>query len=373
MGLRDKLSDIKKSLEEKMSYTVPEKRLHEKQEIKKSVEALFTWKQYQEMMGCSDDSKKEYLGYPTKEEYEENIKRIREKELHSDRFQKAKKFVRSFSYRMNLDLEKKFFKIVGTYGLDDDLINKTYNEKRIRNAKRYDKLKLFMNSLTKEQISSDLYLTAASKFMETSLIDCPMIIENLRKQIDDLEISDRNRRFEINIDIPKERLDIFPTTILETVSIPYYRPQDYKRSYVDILDEYNKHIYEEYNEYVRVINKIAEDIYHLQMWNLLSTYPEQIDNYYFSILNNSCEHQFRTAYSVKKCRESNIENRSKLEQLVEEKIDRPTYNLNLNINDIPMDEEICITIVQANEQTGIDNDGPTLTLRRNKINKDNLL
>ena len=371
MGLRDKWSDIKKSVEEKMSYTVPEKRLHEKPGIKKSVEALFTWKKYQEMMGCSDDSKKEYLGYPTKQEYEENIKRIREKELHSDRFQKTKKFVRSFSYRMNLELEKKFFKIVGTYGLDDDLINKSYNEKRIRKAKRYDKLKQFMNSLTEEQISSDLYLTAASKFMETSLIDCPMIIENLRKQIDDLGISDRYRLFEINIDIPKERLDIFPMTILETVSVPYYRPQDYKRSYVDILDEYNKHIYEEYNEYVRVINKIAEDIYHLQLWNFLSTYPEQINTSSFII--NQYQHEFCTTFYVKKCRESNIENRSKLEQLVGEKINRSTYNLNLTIDDIPLDEEICITIGQANEQLDLDNDGPTLILRRNKINKDNLL
>ena len=130
-----------------------------------------------------DTNKVEYSKYPTKEEYYKNVKQINEKELHSDRFKTIKELVSSFSERKNLELEKHFFKIVGTYGLEDKLINKSYDNKRISKAKRYSKLKQYMNSLTPRQISSDLYLTAAAKFMETSLIDCKIIIENLRKQI----------------------------------------------------------------------------------------------------------------------------------------------------------------------------------------------
>ena len=285
--------------------------------------------------------------YPTKEQYDENVKRIHEEELHSELFKRTKEFISSLSKRKNIELEKKLFKIVGTYGLEDNLVNKSYNEKRIHKAKRYDKLKQFMNSLTPEQILSDIYLTSVSKFIETSLIDCSMIIENLRKKVKNLDISDKNRRFEIYMDIPKERVVIFPITICETISIPYYRPQDYKRSYVDLLDENNKHIYKKYNEYVRVTNKLVEDIYQLQMWNLLSCYPEQIANYSF-IIDNEYKHEFRTTFLVKKCRESNIENKSKLE---------PT-----KMDDIPVNED---------EQLSLD-DGPKLILKMNNSNKKRL-
>jgi virulence-associated protein VapD len=248
-------------------------------------------------------AKKEYPGYPTKEEFENNIKQINEKELKSDRFKRTKEFISLLNERENLKLEERLFQIVGTYGLEDNLINKGYDEKKNSKAKRYNELKKFMNSLTPEQIQANVYLKATAEFMETSIIDCKIIIENLLKQIKDLEISDKNRRFEIVIDIPKERLNLLPISICELTQIPYYRPQDYRNKYVYLLDEYNRSIYEEYNRYVRKINKIAEDVYHLQMWNILSIYPEQINNYYFSIHNNEHEHQFRTAYYVKKCRE----------------------------------------------------------------------
>lgn len=278
-------------------------------------------------------TKSEYSEYPTKEEYEENIRQINEKELQSNRFKMTKEFVFLLSKRENLEFEKKLFKIIGTYGLEDDLINKGYDEKKISKTKRYNELKNFMNSLTPQQIHSNLYLTATAEFMETSIIDCKTIIEHLQRQIRDLGISDKNRRFEINIDIPKERLESLPISICEQTSIPYYRPQDYRNEYVYLLDEYNRHIYEEYNKYVRKIEKLAEDIYHLQMWNLLSAYPEQINNYYFSIYNNKYEHQFRTAYFVKKCRKSCNEEKSESYQLIEE-----TKNNISRIVGLPFDE-----------------------------------
>ena len=120
----------------------------------------------------------------------------------------------------NKKLEKKLFKIIGTYGLEDHLINISLDEKRINKIKRYNELKNFINSLTQDQINSNLCLRAVSMFMETS--------------IEDLELSDENQRLELNINIPTKRLKLLPTSISEQVGIPYYKPQDYKIEYINV-------------------------------------------------------------------------------------------------------------------------------------------
>ena len=338
--------------------------------------------------------------YPTKKEFEEHKRQIQRNELDSDRFKKVKIFVNDYYKKENKELEKKLFKIIGTYGLEDNLINKSFDEKKINKIKRYNKLKKFMNSLTEDQINSNLYLRAVSMFMETSIEDCEFIIRRLKEKIEDLELSDENQRLELNINIPTKRLKLLPTSISEQVGIPYYRPQDYKTEYINVLDVENAYIYSEYNRYVRNINKLATDIYHLQMWNLLSAYPEQIYNYYFSILNNDFEHEFRTAYFVKKCREKNDdktenkqyqlsekakENISRtiglpfdeivnmdfedLEKYIEQRIgEKPTYDLRLRIEGIPIDEELIITIEQVDKELDKTTNGPKLVLKRKNNN-----
>lgn len=338
--------------------------------------------------------------YPTKKEFEEHKRQIQRNELDSDRFKKVKIFVNDYYKRENKELEKKLFKIIGTYGLEDNLINKSFDEKKINKIKRYNKLKKFMNSLTEDQINSNLYLQAVSMFMETSIEDCEFIIRRLKEKIEDLELSDENQRLELNINIPTKRLKLLPTSISEQVGIPYYRPQDYKTEYINVLDVENAYIYSEYNRYVRNINKLATDIYHLQMWNLLSAYPEQIYNYYFSILNNDFEHEFRTAYFVKKCREKNDdktenkqyqlsekakENISRtiglpfdeivnmdfedLEKYIEQRIgEKPTYDLRLRIEGIPIDEKHIITIEQVDKELDKTTNGPKLVLKRKNNN-----
>lgn len=352
-----------------------------------------------------DKFRKKDNDYPTKEEFEERKRQIQQNELESDRFKNIEKFLNEYRKRKNRELEKKLFKIVGTYGLEDHLINKSFDEKRIYKIKRYNELKKFMNSLTQNQINSNLYLKAVATFMETSVEDCNLIIKQLKEQISNLELSDKNQRLELNINIPKERLELLPTTIREQVGIPYYRPQAYKIAYVNVLDAENSHKYAEYNTYVRNTDKLATDIYHLQMWNLLSAYPEQIYNYYFSITNNDYEHEFRTAYFVKKCREKNKnvvesenetyqlseqtkENISRviglpfdeivnmdfedLEQHIEQKIGKkPTYDLRMRIDGIPMDEEHIITIEQVDKEFDKTTSGPRLVLKRKNNNDRN--
>lgn len=247
-----------------------------------------------------DEFVDESIKYPSKDEYEKEKKRIIQSELNSDRFKRIKEFLNSYNKRKNLKLESCLFGIVGTYGLEDYLINKSFEERKIDKIKRFDKLKKFINSLSEEEIESNIYLKKASEFMTTSIEDCSLIVEELKLKINKLELSDSNQRLELNINIPDERLEALPIRVREYVGIPYYVPSRYKIKYVNVLDNKNAYIYSEYNEYVNKINKLVTDIYALQMWNLLSYYKEEINNYYFVILNNEFEHEFRTAYFVKK-------------------------------------------------------------------------
>ena len=155
-----------------------------------------------------------------------------------------------------------------------------------------------MDSLSDEEINSNLYFKAVKQFMETSEIDCVNIITQLNKKIDELEETDRVQSLELNLNIPNERLELLPVTIKEQVGIPYCKPEVYKTEYIDILDTKHIRIYYTYNSYVRKINKLASDIYHLQMWALLSSQKLQIENYHFSILNNDYENEFRMLFFV---------------------------------------------------------------------------
>lgn len=249
----------------------------------------------------------------TKEEFEKCKKLIQSNELESDRFKKIKEFLNNYHKRENIKLETKLFKIVGTYGLDDNLINKSIDYKIAHKIKRLNKLKHFMSSLTEEQINSNLYLQATSVFMKTSIVDCEFIIRQLKEKIEDLELFDKNQRLGLSVNIPTGRLKLLPTTIDEQVEIPYY-----KTKYVNVLDDENIHMYSEYNTYARNIGKLATDIYHLQMIKLLSTYPEKIYNYQFYILNNNNNHVFKTTYYINKCSDNDVE-KNKLYQLIKKR------------------------------------------------------
>ena len=72
--------------------------------------------------------------------------------------------------------EEELFKIIGTYGLDDHLINQDYENRKKFKINQYNKLKQFMNLLNDEEINSNMYLKAVKQFMEISEIDCLNII-----------------------------------------------------------------------------------------------------------------------------------------------------------------------------------------------------
>lgn len=307
--------------------------------IKKNFNLCKNNKAMKNLKTFNNDSKniEEGSRYPTEQEYEENVNNIRRNELQSERFIKTKEFIHNYNRRGNLELEKELFEIVGTYGLEKELFGKEYEYIKANKEKRYSKLIEFLLSLTADEIASNIYLNSALKILESSTDDCKTIINQLESKISSLDLSDEWKRIEITIDIPKEKYSLFPERISEEASTPYFRPHVYKVSYVKRLDENNQYVYKEYNDYVYKMDKLSEDIYDLQIWNLLSKLSVDIKSSHFSIWNNSFEHKFNVSFIVRKSKQNIVEN-SKIN--VEKNSDgKPTCNLRLIIDGIPIDEE----------------------------------
>lgn len=235
----------------------------------------------------------------TKDEFEQKVRKIQSNELSSEKFKLISNLMEKYYSRENIKLEDKLFGIVGNYIVEDNLFNKKINEKKLDRAKRFGELNKFINSLSQEQIESNLYLQMAVKLLKTSETDCKYVIKLLRNEIDLCQINKIIKTITIDINIPQATCDLLPLRVSEQVGISYYNPEKYNVYFADVLDEKNKHIYTEYNRYVSKIDKLASDIYLLQMWNLLSVYPEEIDNYYFQFLNSSVEHKILTGFFVK--------------------------------------------------------------------------
>ena len=113
-------------------------------------------------------------------------------------------------------------------------------------------------------------------------------------------IKDEKRIINYEVDIPEERLDIFHETISLEKPISYYKPQDYKIDYVQILNDENIEYYRIYNKIVNIVKKICEDIYMLQLWNSLSKYNDQVALSHFSSRINSSEKIFSLSFHLVK-------------------------------------------------------------------------
>lgn len=220
--------------------------------------------------------------YPTKEEYEKNIQEIQEKELESDRYKEIYSFLeKNYWNRQNIKLEEALFKIVGTYGIEEEMFDKKYEYIKEKRLERFEQLISFMASLNEEQIDSNIYLKTVKLFLETSELDCREIIKKLQEKRK--KFKDKINHINLQTPISEERQKSFPTRLSYKKCIPYYEPSKQLKSSINLLDEKHEYVYDDYNEYVININNLAQDIYFLQMWNCLSDYPETINNYFFQI------------------------------------------------------------------------------------------
>lgn len=239
--------------------------------------------------------------YPTKEEYLIRKHEIQEQELHSERFARICKFLENnYWNRENIDLEEKLFSIVETYGIEDHLINKPNLKIRQSRFQRYKKLQEFLSTLDLKTISSNIFLTNAFQLVISSYSHCVEIYNELLIQISNtMDFDDKTKKFEISWDIPKILEEFIPLRVQDCVGIPYYRPQDYKVSYIDILDKEHKYVYQDYNKYVDKSKKLAEDIYLLQMNLLTNSFPGELFNSCFEFETPDSYKQIIATYYLK--------------------------------------------------------------------------
>lgn len=222
----------------------------------------------------------------TKEEYEKQILEIRKKELESLKFEAVCLFLEKFNKRENLDLENILFEILNTSSIEDD-----YVEEKYRKLNKFINLKVFLSSLTQEQLESNVYLKKAYNLIDLSCKDCGDIIINLEKQMLTMD----NNIINIEMNIPSETAKLLPNTVSEQAIIPL---SDSQIDFVNLLDKENEHIYSEYNECVSKIDSMAEDIYRLQMNKMLLECSYEIGNNTFNIFNSSKEAKFITSFQV---------------------------------------------------------------------------
>lgn len=239
--------------------------------------------------------------YPTKEEYLIRKHEIQEQELHSERFARISQFLEdNYWNRENMDLEEKLFSIVGTYGIEDHLINKPNLKIRQSRFQRYKKLQEFLSALDLKTIDSNIFLTTAFQLIISSYSHCVDIYNELLIQIaNTVDFDDKTKKFEISYDIPKILEEFIPLRVQDCVGIPYYRPQDYKVSYIDILDKEHKYVYQDYNKYADNTKKLAEDIYLLQMNLLTNSFPGELFNSHFMFDTSDRYKQMLVTYYLK--------------------------------------------------------------------------
>lgn len=278
------------------------------------------------------------LDHPTKEEFYNRVNEIQKKELESNKFKTISIFMKNHDDRINRDLEEQLFSIVGNYGFEDESHNRTYDENKLSRISRFNEFKYFIDSLNQEQIESNPYLKAAHFFMQTSKVDCENIISDLRKQMESTELTDMFKIFRFEIEIPEETQKMLPIRISEQKGIPFYKPEVYKTEFVNLLPADYQYIYTNYNNYASKIDKLASDIYFLQMWNLLSKYEEHIDNNYFNIYNNCFEHKFLVGCFVRKNKISKQVSKTKEKLVYEEIKDELNKFLDETIGAIEIDE-----------------------------------
>ncbi len=256
----------------------------------------------------------------TREEYYAEIRRMQNEELRSSKYAIIKRALENnYWNRSNIELEEELLKIVGTYGLEDKLINKSEEYKTSTRLKRYADLKKFYDKLTVDEINSNIFLKTGFLFLKTVELECKEIIEKANAKN---ESKTDEKFFKIKHPISEEFKTYLPDYISTQRAIPYYNPSIYEFEYIDLLDKEHKHVYEDYNVFVRRITKLAEDIYFLELNYQLATKNNDLTCYYFQIYHPGVDDHLEAGFFPKKEKEET----SKDESTVKEEFVRTTVN-----------------------------------------------
>lgn len=291
-------------------------------------------------MGLFRKSKKETVvrNYPTKEEYLAEINRIQSEELNSDRYAKIRNFLKKHYWnRENKDLEEELFTIVGTYELEDLLINKPDEYQKSLRLKRYAQLKEFFDGLSEEQINSNVFLKVANLYMKISTEECGKIIRDLDRKI---ESENSTKCFEVECSITETTQKFLPDYMNTQCAVLYYNPSAYKTDYVDVLDSSYINVYRDYNDLVEKITKLAEDIYFLEInYHLIRNFNNLIC-YHFQIYHPGHDNKFIASFFFCESQKSINEDKTVVEEnFVETTINNFQSLIDLGLIDITSSQE----------------------------------
>lgn len=291
-------------------------------------------------MGLFRKNKKETVvrNYPTKEEYLAEINRIQSEELNSDRYVKVRKSLENHYWnRENKDLEEELFKIVGTYGLEDSLINKSDEYQKSIRLKRYAQLKTFFEGLSEEQINSNVFLKIANLYMKISSKECERILSELNEKIEGV---DSIKSIKIERPIPETTQKHLPDYVNTQCAVLYYDPSAYKTDYVDVLDSSHINVYRDYNDLVGKITKLAEDIYFLELNYQIVRNFNNLICYHFQIYHPGHDNKFIASFFLREPKKSINEDKPVVEEdFIETTINNFQLLIDLGIVDIATSQE----------------------------------
>ena len=291
-------------------------------------------------MGLFRKDKKETVvrNYPTKEEYLAEINRIQNEELNSDRYVKIRKSLENHYWnRENKNLEEELFKIVGTYGLDDSLINKSDEYQKSVRLKRYAQLKKFFKGLSEEQINSNIFLKIANLYMKISVEEC-------KEMISQLNLENPGNCFKTEYLIPETTQKHLPDYVNTQCAVLYYNPSAYKTDYVDVLDLSHINIYQDYNDLVGKITKLAEDIYFLELNYQIVRNFNNLICFNFQIYHPGRDNKFIASFFLHEPKKTMNEDKSIVkEDFVENKINNFQSLIDLVIIDVTVSQEGKVT------------------------------
>ncbi len=230
--------------------------------------------------------------------------------------------INNYWNRQNRNLEDELFEMVGTYGTKDEMFNVSNDYKKTARLKRYAKLKSFIDSLTEEEIASNIFLKSANSFMKTSTKDCSIILDELNETISS---GNESNTITVNCDIPDETQELIPEYIDNTKSIKYYRPEWYQEECINVLNYNYMKVYRDYNDCVSKIGKIAEDIYFLNLNNVLATLSTDLMCYHFQVYHPGKNNHFIASFAVNN-KEANKIDMAILNEQTDGKVLKKTIN-----------------------------------------------
>ena len=248
-----------------------------------------------------------YEGYPTENEYRNNIKNLQEEELNSERYKAVIDFLNNdYRGRANQDLENRLFTILNlAYDRDENLSDEEYMKKMME---VYNLLMAFIKTIPQGIIDSNVYLKKAVESIAISEKDCLNIIQTLMNNIKNQQIFEQmelcektssepvkieafleeplkmkfsgpykytdGQEYNVIIDyqseITPQTRELFVDSVNTERAIKYYRPEAYRNSYVPILDYNHIQAYHDFNEYSKHVSKIIRSVYLLQLYNLIN-------------------------------------------------------------------------------------------------------